>query len=199
MGKHTDFRTGRIGGRAAELEAMIAQGMTAPQIADVLDVNAETVRKHARKRSLTIARNDAQPDRHPAWKGGTTIDRQGYVMERVDRAGEFGYLIRTARRDDPRGYAPQHRVRMHQKLGRPLLKTEVVHHIDGDVANNDPANLEVFACNADHLRATLTGKCPNWTDDGKRRIAAGVQRAAVLNRKSPRSASTDRPRTDDPA
>lgn len=178
---------------------MIAQGMTAPQIADALEINGETVRKHARKRGLTIVRHDADPMRHPSWKDGTTIDKSGYVLERVDRAGEFGYLIRSARRGDPRGYALQHRIRMHQKIGRALLKTEVVHHVDGDVANNDPANLEVFASNGDHLRETRAGKCPNWTEDGKRRIAEGVRRAAALNRKSQRSASESHPKIDDPA
>ena len=59
-------------------------------------------------------------------------------------------------------------------LGRPLLRTEVVHHKDDDPANNDPSNLQVFASNTDHLAATLKGKTPKWTEAGKERIAAGI-------------------------
>lgn len=37
----------------------------------------------------------------------------------------------------------EHRVVMEQRLGRPLLPTEVVHHKDEDGCNNVPDNLEV--------------------------------------------------------
>ena len=175
---------------------MIDAKWTAPQIADVYGVNGETIRKFARRRGLTIVRNDADPTRHPSWKNGVTYDRQGYVMVRVEYDGPYGYLIRSGRKTDPRGYAPQHRMRMHDKLGRELLPAEVVHHIDGDVTNNDPANLELFATNAEHLRETLKGQVPNWTDDGRRRIAAGVQRAADQRRKPQPSAMSGHPKTD---
>ena len=32
----------------------------------------------------------------------------------------------------------EHRLVAEEKLGRPLRKEEVVHHIDGDYKNNDP-------------------------------------------------------------
>jgi hypothetical protein len=37
-----------------------------------------------------------------------------------------------------------HRVIAEQMLGRALLKGEIVHHIDGNKHNNDPANLQVM-------------------------------------------------------
>lgn len=158
---------GRIGRQNyARLEAMAASGATAPQIAAALNVEQETVRKYARKRGLQLVRHDADPTNHPCWNGGETVDKSGYVLVRVDRDGPHGYLIRSARRGDPRGYALKHRIRMHDHLGRQLLATEVVHHRDGDTLNNELSNLELFQSNADHLRETLAGKVPNWSPEG---------------------------------
>jgi hypothetical protein len=55
---------------------------------------------------------------------------------------------------------------MEEKLGRYLLRSEVVHHIDGNPQNNHPDNLMVFQTNALHLKDELTGKVPNWTPEG---------------------------------
>jgi hypothetical protein len=43
-----------------------------------------------------------------------------------------------------------HRVVAEQMLGRKLLPGEVVHHIDRDKRNNNPANLQVFNSQAEH-------------------------------------------------
>ena len=48
-------------------------------------------------------------------------------------------------------YRREHRVVAEQKLGRPLEKGEVVHHIDGDKLNNHPDNLEVLT-NSQHTK-----------------------------------------------
>lgn len=44
-----------------------------------------------------------------------------------------------------------HRVIAEQMIGRPLLKGEIVHHIDGNKHNNDPANLQVMT-QSEHMR-----------------------------------------------
>jgi hypothetical protein len=92
-------------------------------------------------------------------------------MQRVPKDGEHGYLIRAIQKrgangTDLNGYAPVHRVVMHNKLGRKLQSGEVVDHIDGNHQNNDPSNLRVFASNAEHLKETLVGRVPNWSEAG---------------------------------
>lgn len=149
---------------------MIEAGNTASQIAERFDVFSETVRKYARRRNLTIHRQEQSLESHPSWKGGTTLDRSGYELQRVDAEGEYGYLIRALRHGDKRGYAPTHRIAMHDKLGRRLKEGEVVHHIDGDVRNNHPDNLDTYPTNAEHLADTLKGKVPNWSAEGKARM-----------------------------
>lgn len=181
-----------------EIERQIADGWTAAEIAAPFGCEPETVRKFARRRGLKIQRQDMTMEQHPSWKGGTTLDRQGYELQRVDAAGELGYLIRALRPGDHRGYAPTHRIVMHQKLGRRLRADEVVHHIDGDIRNNHPDNLDVFRDNAKHLAVTLKGKRPNWTPEGRARMTGRPPRKsrAVTSLPAPKSAPS---RSDGPS
>lgn len=58
----------------------------------------------------------------------------------------------------------QHRVVAEQKLGRALLPGEIVHHLDGDKKNNDPANLAVMT-QGEHMRTHglgVRGMKPAW-------------------------------------
>ena len=48
------------------------------------------------------------------------------------------------------GYVMEHRLVMAVSLKRPLLRTEVVHHIDHDTRNNALSNLMLFATNREH-------------------------------------------------
>lgn len=63
----------------------------------------------------------------PYWKGGS-VTKRGYVVATV-----------SGRK------TPLHRRVMEAHLGRMLLPTEVVHHIDGDRRNNAIANLELWS------------------------------------------------------
>ena len=45
-----------------------------------------------------------------------------------------------------------HRIVAEEKLGRPLKKGEIVHHIDENRRNNHPDNLEILSSQADHAR-----------------------------------------------
>lgn len=164
-------RNGRIGKTNYEkITQLIMEGKTASEISDIFEIAPETIRKFARKRKIVIQKTDMTLENHPSWKGGKTYDRSGYLLIRVSRDGCHGYLIRANTRNDPSGYAPLHRVVMHDKLGRKLKIGEVVDHIDGDVRNNHPDNLRVFPSNALHLKETLKGKIPNWTPEGKSRM-----------------------------
>lgn len=70
------------------------------------------------------------------WKGGRTMTPTGYVKVRVAKGKDVF----------------EHRLVMEQVIGRPLLPEEVVHHCDGNPANNDPGNLLLFANNVEHMR-----------------------------------------------
>ena len=102
---------------------------------------------------------------NPAWKGGRCMDDDGYVL--------------VYRPDHPnrssQNNVREHRLVMEGILGRILKPEEVVHHRNGVVSDNRPDNLELFADNAAHLAATLAGKCPKWSEEGRARILATVR------------------------
>ncbi len=74
-------------------------------------------------------------ERNPNWKNGTTLRRDGYVLEYVDKKQHF-----------------QHRLVMERHLGRKLFKGEVVHHRNGNRADNRIENLELCSSNGQHHR-----------------------------------------------
>jgi hypothetical protein len=78
----------------------------------------------------------------PQWKGGMRVASNGYILIRVD----VGHHLRMRN-----GYAYEHQMVAEQMLGRRLASAEIVHHKDGDKANNDPSNLEVHASQAHHF------------------------------------------------
>lgn len=76
------------------------------------------------------------------WKGGKSITEHGYVLVRV---GKDHHLA------DVRGYAYEHRLVAESKLGRPLEKGEIPHHINGNRQDNRPGNIEVCKSIAHHM------------------------------------------------
>jgi ribosomal protein S27AE len=86
---------------------------------------------------------------NPAWRGGVTIFRThgNYSGVRYVRCPQE--YASMARKD---GYVMEHRLLVAQALGRCLLRSEVVHHIDHAPTNNLLSNLVLFASNADHKK-----------------------------------------------
>lgn len=161
-----------------ELRALADGSRSTQEMADLLGVSAECAREHLVRLGIGRLAGKARPDRNHFWRGGRSIDADGYVL--------------LKRPDHPHatknGYVREHRLVMEAHLGRYLSPSEVVDHIDRVTDHNDMANLRLFASNGEHLAATLAGRVPNWTPDGRQRIAAGVRRAASM-RAASRSAS----------
>lgn len=79
------------------------------------------------------------PD-NPNWRGGRVVANHGYVL--IRKPGHP--------RADVRGYVYEHILVAEQKIGRPILATEQVHHKNRVRSDNRPENLEVKAGRADH-------------------------------------------------
>jgi len=87
-------------------------------------------------------RNWGSGEKNPAWKGGKIIDREGYAL----------ILCPNHPHADRNGYVLEHRLVMEAHLGRTLLPTEVVHHINGIRDDNRYENLMLFPSTAEHTR-----------------------------------------------
>ena len=48
------------------------------------------------------------------------------------------------------GYVMEHRLVVAKAIGRPLLRTEIVHHVNHKPGDNRLENLYLFASNRDH-------------------------------------------------
>lgn len=152
---------------------MYAKGYSQVKIAKAIGTNTCHVRAFLQERGLPTT-FDMSGANNSNWRGGRCSDKDGYILVHMPDHPNC----------DRHGYMREHRLVLEKHLDRYLTRREVVHHIDGDRQNNDIANLRLYGSNADHLRASLTGKVPNWTEEGKRRILEGIRRSAEMRRKS---------------
>lgn len=79
-----------------------------------------------------------------SWKGGRIIDRFGYVhVWKPEHPNSFK-TSKKSYNNGNQGYVLEHRLIMSEHLGRPLLKTEQVHHKNGNRQDNRIENLELW-------------------------------------------------------
>jgi len=89
-----------------------------------------------------------------SWKGGKTKNTSGYIMVKIEPDHPYYSMARK------QGYVLEHRLIVASKLGRPLLKTEQVHHINGIKDDNRPDNLKLVSLLDHNIRTELCSDCP---------------------------------------
>ena len=166
-GFRLDLRGCRKPEQVTRIYELCLQGYYTYEIATMLHVTPKTVQKTYRRYNFPDLQNFFPPrlDERPNFAGGIKADKSGHLYKRVPghpNGSKYG------------SYVPVHRLVMEKHLGRYLTKDEVVHHLDGNPANNDISNLELFSNNAEHLAETLKGCCPKWTTEGQERLKKTV-------------------------
>lgn len=173
------------------VKAMAEAGATLDSIGAVVGTTKTRVRQYLTRHGIQRpAWREPLPGRgpmsrrtegalNPAWRGGRTLDKDGYVLLWMPGHPEA----------NRHGQVREHRIVMERMLGRPLLPGEVVDHRNDIRDDNRPENLRLFATNGEHLSVTLTGR--------KSRESRGLppstrKKSAAGDRPSP--GSSDRPR-----
>jgi hypothetical protein len=140
--------------------AMAEAGATLDAIGNAIGTTKNRVRSYLTRMGIERpAWREADPDSHPmsrrtggalnpAWRGGRSLDKDGYVLLWMPGHPEANIHNQVR----------EHRIVMARMIGRPLLRTEVVHHRNDIRDDNRPENLELFDSNGEHLSVTLTGQ-----------------------------------------
>jgi len=88
-------------------------------------------------------RRDQAGDKNPCWRGGRRKTLDGYIKVLLPIGDPFYPMT------DQEGYVREHRLVVAQRLGRCLLSSEKVHHINGIRDDNRDENLKLVSP-ADH-------------------------------------------------
>jgi hypothetical protein len=135
----------------ALIAKMYEDGMSCARIAKEFGVCAEIIRRRAHEvlgccrsplsaEARQIISDSRKGKLHHNWKGGRYIDYGGYILMTICEHPNANGHNRVF----------EHRLVMEEFLGRYLTSDEMVHHIDGDKANNCIENLFLFPSNSSH-------------------------------------------------
>lgn len=153
--------------------------LTQAKAAEVLGCSLSCIERTCKRLGLNTQRTGPRSGSlHTGWKGGRKL------------VGGYWYCWAPEHPHRTKaGYVAEHRLVQEKKIGRLLLRSEVVHHIDGNRVNNEPENLQHFATNAEHLQHELTGQVPNWTPEGRAKTIEGVRQSNTRRAGSKRGGS----------
>jgi HNH endonuclease len=122
-------------GEKAEIRAFYSAGLTFKEIGQRIHRAGGTVSSYLRS-SESIPRPLRPGPRAGAWKGGRVLSH-GYVYVWLSPDDPMACMR------DKGGRVAEHRLVLARKLGRPLLLSETVHHINGVPTDNAPENLQL--------------------------------------------------------
>lgn len=135
----------------AEMVRMYSDGKTLSQIALHLHTHSGRVALILRENGVEIRHEKASGSNHGLWKNGRTKTPSGYIYVRTPEG--FSSMSNGT------GYIMEHRLVMAKHLGRPLLQSENIHHINGQRDDNRIENLQLRQGNHGTGASYICNKC----------------------------------------
>jgi len=125
--------------QVANVLALWEEGKSVSKISDTMQTDREVIRRLLAEHNVKVeARHPrARGAAHGSWAGGRITDASGYVKVRIYRDDPLWAMANSG------FYVAEHRLVMARHLGRPLAKSETVHHINGDKTDNRIENLQL--------------------------------------------------------
>lgn len=152
------------------IRAWAEEGKTMRWIGEQLGTCDQHVSRLCRKHGISARPRGPRPGPgNGSWKGGRSVDADGYTLVWV---ADHPHTRGAARVHSRSGLVAEHRLVVEASIGRYLEPGEVVHHLNGVKSDNRLENLQLFPSNGEHLAVDLAGRRPNWTEDGRARILA---------------------------
>lgn len=125
--------------RAEIKRRFLEENETQLALAKAFDCGATTIGRILRAEGVPAGAHGQLREHHHAFKGGKTLNGDGYVLVLADPDDEIAQAMCTKK-----GYVLEHRLVMAHALGRPLAEYETVHHHDdGDKTDNRLEKLQL--------------------------------------------------------
>lgn len=141
-----------------QLQRWYVEGrLSTRDIEKITGVSTPTIRMWLREASIAIrsiaeAKKGQKPAPHTV-HASVTARRKHVLPGRPDvgyQVNADGYVLLWDQ--GTQSYRKEHRLVLAQKISRPLLPKEDVHHINGDRQDNQPENLDLMPSRSEHQR-----------------------------------------------
>ncbi|KKM40387.1 hypothetical protein LCGC14_1563860 [marine sediment metagenome] len=119
------------------------------KIAEGYGCTMTTVYRRLNELGIVRTNSEAHMGQEPVNRKGWYIDSSGYKYVQLPKDSEYLSMTTGLR------YVREHRLVMAKKLGRPLERWEIVHHVNGEKADNRLGNLELYPNQGEHHTLTL--------------------------------------------
>jgi hypothetical protein len=138
----------KLHGKQQELIDSIASGATRHEIAGLFGVDVKTVNNWCNRLGIPKPSiRDKTMHRSHKWAGGRKVIQGGYI--KVILPANHKYLCMA----DSNRFVLEHRLVMAYRMGRPIDRSETVHHVNGNRSDNRIENLQLMR--SSHVRGEV--------------------------------------------
>ena len=141
--------------------------LCAEEVAHKLSIPTSIVFRRLKELGITRTNSESQIGKTPHNLKGR-FQNNDHIMVSIPPTSKYSCMGRCVNGSN-RVYMYEHRYVMAKSLGRPLSKSEVVHHKNGNTLDNRIENLELFPSHSEHMKLHMT------SEEARKRGQAGLE------------------------